>query len=87
MRFHTLLRSSAALCIAAWMSLQPVPASEGAAEPLGPTATAGRAFEDGAAPASDCNDNGVEDAVDIAVGYSSDVDGNGVPDECDVDGR
>jgi hypothetical protein len=32
---------------------------------------------------ADCNDNGVEDAVDIAVGYSSDLDGNGVPDECE----
>jgi len=31
----------------------------------------------------DCNGNGVEDAVDIAGGYSSDEDGNGVPDECE----
>ncbi len=32
----------------------------------------------------DCNGNGVEDAVDIASGYSVDLDGNGVPDECDA---
>ncbi len=32
----------------------------------------------------DCNSNGVEDAVDIASGYSIDLDGNGVPDECDA---
>jgi hypothetical protein len=36
-----------------------------------------------ALPSVDCNANGVEDAVDIAVGYSSDLDGNGVPDECE----
>jgi len=33
--------------------------------------------------APDCNGNGVEDAVDIASGYSVDQDGNGIPDECD----
>ncbi|MCA9310876.1 MAG: hypothetical protein KDA21_06700, partial [Phycisphaerales bacterium] len=33
---------------------------------------------------NDCNNNGVEDAVDIATGSSSDVDYNGVPDECEV---
>jgi hypothetical protein len=32
---------------------------------------------------SDCNRNGVEDAVDIALGSSADLDRNGVPDECD----
>lgn len=37
-------------------------------------------------PSSDCNDNGIEDAVDIAIGYSSDLDGNGVPDECEACG-
>lgn len=44
-----------------------------------------------AAPASagppaieyDCNGNGVEDAVDIAVGTSGDANWNGVPDECE----
>ena len=30
----------------------------------------------------DCNGNGVEDAVDIARGTSSDADLDGVPDEC-----
>jgi hypothetical protein len=32
----------------------------------------------------DCNKNGVEDAVDIATGTSSDVNGNGIPDECEA---
>lgn len=32
---------------------------------------------------ADCNQNGIEDAVDIAFGTSSDVDQNGVPDECE----
>ena len=31
----------------------------------------------------DCNQNGIEDAVDIATGSSSDANGNGVPDECE----
>jgi hypothetical protein len=34
------------------------------------------------APLYDCNENGIEDAVDIATGSSADADGNGVPDEC-----
>ena len=38
-------------------------------------------------PVEDCNDNGVEDAVDIACGESTDADGNGVPDECEWPGR
>jgi hypothetical protein len=32
----------------------------------------------------DCNSNGIADASDIASGTSTDVDGNGVPDECEV---
>ncbi len=31
----------------------------------------------------DCNNNGVEDAIDISVGTSTDTDGNGIPDECE----
>ncbi|MCW5754514.1 MAG: hypothetical protein KIT24_07400 [Phycisphaeraceae bacterium] len=31
----------------------------------------------------DCNGNGVADSVDILNGFSLDVDGNGVPDECE----
>jgi hypothetical protein len=30
----------------------------------------------------DCNGNGIEDMVDIALGTSSDADLDGVPDEC-----
>lgn len=33
---------------------------------------------------ADCNGNGIEDAVDIAFGTSSDEDHNGVPDECEA---
>jgi len=33
---------------------------------------------------SDCNDNGVEDGIDIAQGNSPDCNDNGKPDECDV---
>ncbi len=35
---------------------------------------------------SDCNDNGVLDACDIADGTSQDTDGDGVPDECEGGG-
>ncbi|UCC43862.1 MAG: thrombospondin type 3 repeat-containing protein [Candidatus Zixiibacteriota bacterium] len=31
----------------------------------------------------DCNDNGVEDDVDISEGFSLDVNSNGIPDECE----
>jgi hypothetical protein len=34
-------------------------------------------------PCFDCNKNGVEDAVDIATGASSDANMNGIPDECE----
>ncbi len=30
----------------------------------------------------DCNENGIHDVCDIAQGTSADVDGNGIPDEC-----
>jgi WD40 repeat protein len=35
----------------------------------------------------DCNENGIEDSVDIALGASSDQNRNGVPDECEAAGR
>ena len=31
----------------------------------------------------DCNGNGIGDAVDIASGTSLDLNGNGIPDECE----
>ncbi len=34
-------------------------------------------------PYYDCNKNGIEDSVDIAVGSSMDANGNGIPDECE----
>lgn len=34
---------------------------------------------------TDCNNNGVDDATDIANGTSTDCDGNSVPDECEAD--
>ncbi len=34
------------------------------------------------APERDCNGNGIEDAIDIATGVSSDANLDGVPDEC-----
>jgi hypothetical protein len=36
-------------------------------------------------PLTDCNGNGREDSVDIALGSSSDNNGNGIPDECERD--
>ena len=34
----------------------------------------------------DCNSNGIHDMIDITTGFSSDVNGNFVPDECEVIG-
>lgn len=34
-------------------------------------------------PLFDCNQNGIEDSVDIAVGSSSDANWNAIPDECE----
>ncbi len=62
---------------------------------LATTRTDGSSFGDelGAAdiepagdPYHDCNGNGRDDAVDIAVGYSSDDNLNGIPDECEPEG-
>ncbi len=33
----------------------------------------------------DCNGNGIDDTIDIATGFSQDINGNGVPDECEFD--
>ncbi len=33
----------------------------------------------------DCNGNACNDARDIATGFSTDINGNGIPDECDPD--
>ncbi|MCH7872371.1 MAG: hypothetical protein IID33_11790, partial [Planctomycetes bacterium] len=33
----------------------------------------------------DCNQNQLDDACDIASGYSQDANGNGIPDECETD--
>ncbi len=35
-------------------------------------------------PVLDCNGNGIEDSLDIAFGGSSDINGNRVPDECEL---
>lgn len=35
--------------------------------------------------APDCNGNGIHDGDDIAAGYSTDNDGDGIPDECQID--
>lgn len=32
----------------------------------------------------DCNQNCVDDALDVALGYSRDCNGNGAPDECEI---
>ncbi len=53
----------------------------GAADPYRPPVDMG-AFE---RLSDDCNQNGVPDAEDIAVGQSADCDADGVPDECQMD--
>jgi hypothetical protein len=51
--------------------------SEGALEPLELVPAKITILED-------CNENGVRDDIDIAEGTSDDLDGNGVPDECEL---
>ncbi|TDJ67328.1 MAG: hypothetical protein E2O39_14925 [Planctomycetota bacterium] len=52
----------------------------------GAGASSGRALVYDVGQDSDCNGNGVCDAVDIATGVSSDTNGNGIPDECETVG-
>lgn len=35
-------------------------------------------------PAFDCNQNGILDSIDISNGTSEDLNGNGIPDECEI---
>ncbi len=42
-------------------------------------------FDDAEEPFKDCNENGIEDALDISDMNSNDVDNNGIPDECEDD--
>lgn len=35
-------------------------------------------------PFDDCNNNGIPDDVEIAMGLAQDCNGNGIPDECDI---
>ncbi len=47
--------------------------------------SAGVILDAGLAPLhDDCDENGVEDVLDLAAGTQSDRDGNGVPDACDI---
>lgn len=45
----------------------------------------GALVEMGAYERLDCNENEIDDTLDILAGTSQDCDGNGVPDECDSD--
>ena len=42
-------------------------------------------FDDDEDPFLDCNDNGIDDALDISDMNSDDIDNNGIPDECEDD--
>ena len=55
----------------------PIPSPAGSADP------APALLEVLPLPFLDCNENGIEDAVDIAFGTSCDADQNGIPDECE----
>lgn len=41
----------------------------------------------GEPPAADCNNNGIEDSIDIFLGTSQDCDSSDVPDECELTGN
>ncbi|MCB9913549.1 MAG: PQQ-dependent sugar dehydrogenase [Planctomycetes bacterium] len=51
-----------------------------------PIAAGGRILRVSATPGWDCNQNGVDDACDVASGVERDLDGNGLPDSCDCAG-
>jgi predicted outer membrane repeat protein len=59
----------------------PATPDSGVADPLRPMLDMG-AFE---FLSRDCNHNGLDDADDIAGGFSTDCNANGLPDECEVD--
>lgn len=48
------------------------------------TGSAGVAVASASIPAADCNDNNVADSTDISTGGSEDVNGDGIPDECQL---
>lgn len=45
------------------------------------------AYERCAEAGDDCNENGIDDRLDVAVGRSRDCNANGLPDECDLRSR
>jgi hypothetical protein len=77
--FHRLWLSIAGLALSALCGSARIPTA--------PPAVASAAEVSGDALVFDCNQNGIEDSVDIALGASSDQNRNGVPDECEAAGR
>jgi hypothetical protein len=51
---------------------------------IGDILLGGVTVEDSVPSFPDCNLNGIDDAADIAGGASQDINGNGIPDECEV---
>lgn len=50
--------------------------------PCGPAEHEHTPSPDSSRLTEDCNGNGIDDAVDIALGDSADADLDGIPDEC-----
>ncbi|MCP3980855.1 MAG: hypothetical protein GY716_16255 [bacterium] len=48
-----------------------------------PTTPPGIEIDVEGCPAHDCNDNQIDDGMDIDLGFSADCDGTGLPDECE----
>lgn len=63
------------------VALLGAPEGDGAGEAAGSIYVATDVADE---PWVDCNENGVSDACDLATGTSADVDGDGIPDECQV---
>jgi glucose/arabinose dehydrogenase len=51
-----------------------------------PTATGARVYRVSRIPGWDCNENGIDDACDIASGVEMDANSNGLPDSCECGG-
>jgi glucose/arabinose dehydrogenase len=51
-----------------------------------PIAIGAKVYRISRTPGWDCNENGIDDACDLASGVESDANGNGLPDTCDCAG-
>ena len=92
-RYHTVALRSDGTAVAFGAGQAPPFVDPNYGQSMIPSAGDGRAFRAVAAGGyhsllvrvNDCNENGVDDSIDIASGLAQDCDSNGIPDSCDLD--